>query len=237
VVALAATYDKEAIARYPSLGMEVRTRHGRWPSLLYGAIEAVLERFSEELLKRDAGGRYQNDPPNAHAILRVAGAFFTRIHAWAGKRFSPLDIQFRGTLEFIEACNRISALPYETRAGLGGILIADVGHEAVTVAVQLAKSVMADKHKRVRKLLEMCKDGMYLLSDSRYIWGIGTVDETKYDSKAYYIFTVSFVGHGHWELWYLHCHLMTVKDGNPRLPRPRVDVRYLRDALQNKFPG
>ena len=77
VVALVATYSKAGYRRYPSLDMNVFTEHGRTPSLLFGAIEAVLNKFADELRKHDAGGRYENDPPNARDILRTAGAFFT----------------------------------------------------------------------------------------------------------------------------------------------------------------
>jgi hypothetical protein len=235
IVALVATYSKMGYRRYPALEMSVFTDHGRWPSLLFGAVEAVLDKFADELRRRDAGGRYENDPPNARNILRTAGAFFTRIHAWAGKQFSALDIQFRGTLELFDACNVISALPYESREGLGGMVIADVQHPAVDTAICLQLPILATSHKRVRKLLEMGKEGLSLLSNSRYVWGIGTFDRAKYDESRYDVFEIRFVGHYHWEMWHLDRHLMTVKDGEPRLPVPRIDPDVVKRALKRRF--
>ena len=204
VVALVATYSKAGYRRYPSLDMNVFTEHGRTPSLLFGAIEAVLNKFADELRKHDAGGRYENDPPNARDILRTAGAFFTRVHAWAGKQFSPRDIRLRGTLELFDACNVISALPYESRKGVGGMVIANREHEAIDTAIRLQQPMLATEHKRVRKWLEMCKRKMRkrkmcLLSDSLYVWGVGTFDKERYDKAKHDVFRIKFVGHYHWE--------------------------------------
>ena len=106
LVAIVATYSKTAYEHYPSLDMKVFIEQGRSPSFLFGAIEAILDKFADELRKRDAGGRYENDPPNARNILRSAGAFFTRVHAWAGKRFSPLDIQLRRYVGLVRRLQR-----------------------------------------------------------------------------------------------------------------------------------
>jgi hypothetical protein len=237
VVVLVATYSKSDFSRYPSLDMRVLTKHGRWPSLLFGAIEAVLDKFGDELRKRDAGGVYENDPATARNVLRTAGAFLTRIHAWAGKGFSALDIQFRGTLELFDACNVISALPQENRAGFGGMVIADTAHPAVNTAVRLQWPIVAWEHKRVRKLLEMCRNGLSLLSDSRHVWGIGTFDPSRYDAAKLDVFRVEFVGHFHWQLWHLNQPLMTVRNGEPRLPMPPVDPDRLDRALRWRFSG
>ena len=212
MVALVATYNKSHYERYPSLEMNIFTEHGRTPSLLFGAIEAVLDKFSDELRKSDAGGRYENDPPNASTILRTAGAFFTRVHAWAEKNFSYYDIQCRGTLELFDACNIISALPYESREGLGGMIIARIQHPAIVTTICLQKAIMADQHKRVRKLLELCKGDLSLLSDSRYIWGIGSFDLTKYEQNKSDIFNIKFVDNYHWELLHFNNHLKSVKN-------------------------
>jgi hypothetical protein len=237
VVALVATYSKTGYDRYPSLDMKVFTELGRTPSLLFGAIDAVLDKFADELRKRDAGGRYENDPPNARDILRTAGAFFTRVHAWAGKRFSALDIQFRGTLELFDACNVISALPYESREGLGGMIIADVQHRAVDTAICLQRPMLVTEEKWVRKLLEMCKSGMCLLSDSRYVWGVGAFDRKRYDEAKHDVFRIEFVGHYHWQMWHLDKHLMTVKNGEPKLPLPRIDADRFGSWLRRRFPN
>lgn len=233
-VVLVVSYSKKAYDRYPTLDMSVFTEQGRTPALLFGAIAAVLDKFADELRKRDAG-RYESDPPSGRGTLRTAGAFFTRVHAWHGKRFSPLDIEFRGTLELYDACNVISALPYESRVGLGGMIIAVPQHTAVDTLVQFQPLIKADNHKRVRKLLEMCKNGLCLLSDSRYIWGIGRFLADRYDASKHDVFRVQFVGHFRWEMWHLDLRLMVVQNGEPKMPMPRVDPEVLGNALRLRF--
>ena len=101
----------------------------------------------------------------------------------------------------------------------------------------LNRPLMATDHKRVRKLLEMCKSGICLLSDSRYVWGIGTFDPSRYDPSKYDVLEIKFVGHYHWEMWHLQQHLMTVKNGDPRLPLPRIDGSAVAATIRNSFPG
>ena len=75
-----------------------------------------------------------------------------------------------------------------------------------------------------------------LLSDSLYVWGVGTFDKERYDKAKHDVFRIKFVGHYHWEMWHLDKHLMTVKNGEPKLPLPRVDPVELGDNLRQRFP-
>lgn len=235
VVCLVALYSHSGYNRYPSLTRNAAIDSGKIPSLHLAAIGAVLDRFADDLRKRDAGGRYEIFSPNARDALRRAGAFFTRSNTWAGVFSSPLDGHFLGSPDFFDACNIISALPYESRVGAGRMLVADVDNRSIDIAVCFQPSIVVTEYKRVRKLLEMCRSGMHLLSSSQYVWGVGTLKQSLNHEAD--IFQIEFVGHYQWELWHLDKRLMTVKNGEPRLPTCMVDPGVLDRSLRRKFPN
>jgi hypothetical protein len=234
MVALVVTYSRVQYEQYPHMDMEVFTVHGRWPALHFGVVEAVLNEFGEELRKRDAGRRHI-ETVERDRLLRVTAEFFTRCNVWAGKRLSALDLQFRGTLDFFDACNTISSMPYESRQGSGGMIVADAGHQAVEVTMQTNFPVLADNHRRVRKLVEMCQGGLAVLTDSRYVWGLGQFHPERYDSSRAEVLQVRFHGHGRWVLSHLGTDLMDVRRGDPQFPRAPVDFDNLRGHLVGLF--
>ncbi len=229
MVAIAVTYSRKEYEQYPHMDMDVFAVHGRWPALHFGVVEAVLNEFGEELRKWDAGRRHI-ETVERDRLLRGTAEFFTRCNVWANKRFSRLDVQLRGTLDFYDACNVISSMPYESRQGSGGMLIADAGHAAIDVAMETELPVLANNHRRVRKLVEMCHGGLAVLTDSRYVWGLGRFVEDRYDSSRADVLHVRFLGQGRWVLSHLGTDLMVVQGGYPKLPRPKID----RDALMGK---
>jgi len=234
MVAIVVSFNREQYERYPHMDMDVFAVHGRWPALHFGVIEAVLKEFGEELRKRDAGRRYI-ETVERDRLLRVTAEFFTRCNVWAGKRFSALDIQLRGTLDFFEACNVISSMSYESRPGFGGMLVADKGHAAIDVVMQTNLPILVDNHRRVRKLVEMCEAGLAVLTDSRYVWGLGRFNPGKYDASRADILHVRFHGHGRWVISHQGTDLMDIRGGDPYLPKPPVDVSNLRARLALLF--
>ena len=97
VVALVATYSKAGYRRYPSLDMNVFTEHGRTPSLLFGAIEAVSTSSPTNLESTmQAGG--------TRTILRTRETYSARPgrsspeYTHGRESNSPRYIRLRGTL-------------------------------------------------------------------------------------------------------------------------------------------
>ena len=54
---LVVIFSETDCMRYATVSMDVFTNHGRWPSLQFGAIEAVLNQFAEELDKEKPWAR------------------------------------------------------------------------------------------------------------------------------------------------------------------------------------
>jgi hypothetical protein len=103
------------------------------------------------------------------------------------------------------------------------------------VAMQTIFPVLADNHRRVRKLLEMCQCGLAVLTDSRYVWGLGRFNHDRYDSGRADVLHVRFHGHGRWVLSHLGTDLMDVRRADPQLPRAPVDLDILRGRLTGLF--
>jgi hypothetical protein len=234
MVSLVITYSCERYEQYPHMDMTVFKEHGRWPALHFGLVEAVLHEFGEELRKQDAGRRRIETVEHIR-LLRVTAEFFTRCNVWARKRFSQIDIHFRGTLDFFEVCNTISAMPYESRQGFGGMIVADIGHAAIDTVLSTHFPVLADNHRRVRKLIEMCQSGLFVLTDSRYVWGLGKFDQSRYEASNADVMRIRFHGHGRWVLSHLETELMDVRQGEPRLPRSAVKPSVIRGRLTATF--
>ncbi|HUG20444.1 MAG TPA: hypothetical protein VMM56_15765 [Planctomycetaceae bacterium] len=235
VVALVVIFSETDCMSYPTSSMDVFTNHGRWPSLQFGVIEAVLKQFAEELDKRNPGRGLEYEPFDPQQTLRIAGEFFMRMHSWAGKRFSAIDIQFRGTPKLFDACNIIASFSYEKREGLGGMIVADRVHPAVETVLEYKYPMLVNAHRRVRKLLEMCGGGLYLLCDSRFVWGLGRFDKSKYDPSSMEVCTVEFKGHHHWQMSHVGTVLMDVRYGHPNLPQSAMDMNIVRAALTKQF--
>ncbi len=237
IVAIVATYSRFDYQKYPRLDMSILRNYGRWPSLHFGVVEAVLYKFAEELRMKDAGRRHGFETDSARELVRVAGAFFMRTHAWFGKSFSWLDIQTRGTLDFYEACNSIGAMRYESREGLGTIIIANRDHLAVRTMIELEQPFLVTEFRRVRKLLEMCRGKLSVLTDSRYVWGLGKIVEDLHFTTNAEVLTVRFLGQSHWRLGYRKDDLMDVQYGEPKLPQPPADLDDVKAKLNCKFPS
>jgi hypothetical protein len=126
---------------------------------------------------------------------------------------------------------------YESREGLGAILIAKPDHLAITTVIQLEQPFLVTEFRRVRKLLEMCRGELSVLTDSRYVWGLGNVVKNLYFPATAEVRRVRFRSHGPWQLTHLDLDLMDVPYGEPTLPQPPADVNAVKAQITGKFPS
>lgn len=235
VVALVAIVPIEQIMRYPSLPITTYDSFGRWPSLQFGILELILTRFTDELRKLNLGPLQDYKPFDALQTLRAAGEVFTKRHGGAGKNHSYFDIMIRGKLDLFDACNTIAAAGYERRDGFGGMILADAGHPGIEITVRYNRPILLNKHRRIRKLLEMCNNGLSILSDGREVFGLGRFNQNRYDDSRMDVFTIHFSGRHRWQMSHLDTVLMDVRYGNPTLPQPKAPLDQVRTALAEQF--
>jgi DNA integrity scanning protein DisA with diadenylate cyclase activity len=205
--------------------------------LIWAAIETVLDDAATELQKRNAGAMLEWKHSDAREIVRTAATLFARRHAWAGPRFSPVDIMSHGVYDLFDAASIISSTPYEQREGVGDLIITDKPHQAVDIAIQFDRPVPIIKHRRVRKLLQMCSADIHLLSDAREVYGLGKFHRERYDATAEDVFVVKFVRHHCWELCHLDTELMRVEYGQAALPKRSYNPAAVDAALGRTFPS
>jgi len=235
MVAVVAIVREVQILQYPTLPISVYDEHGRWPSLHFGVIETVLQEFAGELRKRNPGRFEFYRASDPHRILRAAAEHFTQSHGMAGNPYFYVDIFLWCPISLFDICNIIASSGYERRVGFGGMILAEPSHLAIEITLKYKDRIPLANHRGIRKLLEMCKNGVSILSNSRYAFGLGRVNREKYDPAKMDIFSIQFTGHSHWQMSHLDTVLMDVKYGNPSIPQPAIPVVLFRQALRKQF--
>lgn len=163
-------------------------------------------------------------------VIRSAAEFYLR---WL-LRLNPRSGRF------VDTFNTISLSRYEGADTSGGIAIwpgSEPSPSAYEIGVQFEQPVELEQHRRVRKVLEACRDGQQLLAARGGalgvdLFGIGCVGA---DSEG--VFQVSFRGRGTWELARGDEVLMRVQNGEPRPPAPPLDETAEVNQLRATFPG
>lgn len=196
------------------------------PSLVHAAAEEYVGACRLQMNLRNAVAYVPW--PDTRELLRQAATKFMVTPAAAGKELNNLYGLF-------DACNAISALPYEGQEGHGRLLIARRNDPAIRVDVRLAVPVEVNNYRAVRKLLEISSDEVALLSDAAQIYGLGSVSQD-YDPTQENVFEVRFVKHFTWVLLHAGERLMHVGNGEPSLPRPSFDIDQFRDTLRRVMP-
>lgn len=161
-------------------------------SLVEAAIKELFLSAAEELKKVDPGfpTDARRDPEE---IIRSAGrrlAYDTAVR---------VDEQaHEGWHNLFRACTTISSLNYEQAVGVGRMVVARKGHEAVRPLVSFAADLRLNEFRGARKLLELASSGPILHTDSLSVFGLVEVGE--YRSEEEDLFEVNFLEHHHWEL-------------------------------------
>jgi hypothetical protein len=124
-------------------------------------------------------------------------------------------------LDLFGDCNAIAALPYESKGGKGKLLVAERRHPNIETEIHFRNAISLSDHQMTRKMLEMAQGDSCLLSDTRQVYGLGTVsgiyDQTKED-----LFVIEFIKQHSWRLLHAQHELMTVTLGRPKLALPII---------------
>lgn len=182
----------------------------------------VMEYFS--VAKREMEG--DNTATNlAHIdtddLIRKAGNDF--MHAVSVK-----GINFGASYYFYQNLNIISSLPYESQDNYGRMIICKKDHENIKYDITFINPVAISEHRKIRKILEMTSENLYLISDAGVVYGLGHIIG-EYNPIAEDLFVIHFTGHYMWELLHDNKHVINVKYTNPFLPT----VEFKRDNFSS----
>ncbi|HEV2375838.1 MAG TPA: hypothetical protein VGS19_27185 [Streptosporangiaceae bacterium] len=195
------------------------------PSLVHALIDEILDRLWNALRAPLDGDRIMPLRAPTFEVVRAAAGRFVRaalrnVGGWRGLQADAL-------------LNTISALPYEGRPGVGNLLLAPVETPAVEVELQLSTPIGLRERRTVRKLMEANSAEVALLvDDEAKVYGIGRYSADRQPSGL----LVSFVGRGAWDLIHADRALMSVRDGEARLPAAALDVARLTDLIDRLLP-
>ncbi|HKL41722.1 MAG TPA: DNA integrity scanning protein DisA nucleotide-binding domain protein [Clostridia bacterium] len=143
-------------------------------------------------------------------------------------------------LNIFDQINNISSLYYENNASTGRIVFLDSkgikeGHRNIDEILLLAQKVSLYNTRLIRKLLEMCKSGIALLSDGKYVYGICRI-VGKFNERAENIFVIDFLDLYEWNFVYNKKTL--IKSNHNEIFLPQNEISYLEFKLRVKelFP-
>lgn len=221
----------DVLNSYHRLSTEVVAVHEyrKWSvsrSLIDAAIVELMSDAADGLLRPDPGLR--TNRRGAEEIIRSAGQ---RLALDTAFRANPGGIE--GCYGFYGACSRIAALKYETAEGSGKLVLARKKHEAIKTLMTFADQIPLNDHRRSRKLLELARHGNALHTDAERIFGLA--DGNVLNGEKEDIFEVRFLGHHHWELCHSGRVLMSVRFGEPSLPKVTNYESKLRQDLPRLF--
>ena len=135
-----------------------------------------------------------------------------------------------------DALDAVAGQTYEGRASLGSMVLARRGHPCVEVDVVFTQDVPVSIVRSFRKVLEMSRTGLQLISDGRDVYGLGVIADD-YRPEIEEVFRVRVVGNGSWELWHGSHPLLRVDQGQPTLPQDQIDDEAFVETFSRVFPS
>ena len=175
-------------------------------------IDSLVEEFfsvalQEMKVNNTAFGLAHTD---ADDLIRKAGTHF--MHSVSVK-----GLNFETSYYFYQNLNMISSLPYESQDNYGQMIICRKDHENIIYDVTFVNPVAISEHRKIRKILEMTSENLFLISDAGLAYGLGHMIG-EYNPIAEDLFTIYFTGHYAWKLLHDNKHVINVKYTNPFLP-------------------
>lgn len=181
--------------------------------------------------------REQSDPNKGYESIRASDQELIRN---AAKKFMYTAAlaggNFQGNHGLYETCNEISSLRYEGAEGVGSIIIVEESHKNIKMTLQLKKPIDIRDYRKVRKFLEMSENGVSIISDSAYIYGLGEL-KGEYNPVEESVFEVKFIKHYEWILYHNNIPMMIVQYGNPTLPKAKIQREKIYSDMKRIFKG
>ncbi len=138
--------------------------------------------------------------------------------------------------------NKISSLNYEGKAIRGHILfthrdhlVSDEGHPNLDVQMVFSSKIPLSNYRHVRKLLELSRGDIALLSDSEAIYGLGKL-RGNYDLEREDLFSLEFTSYYTWELSHGDKKLMRVSHEQVYMPKDKISYDEFYEAARKIFP-
>ena len=203
---------------------------GRYPvtrSLIQGAVDVILRLSSRALYEPYAGADLDDIDADPAGVAKAAGRALTRSATMLAGNEMGSDL--------FDGLNQVATTRYESRVGIGSLLLANAGSEHVERSVTLRAPVSISETRTLRKLLETTSfRGESLLTDGNEVYGLGR-RRADYPEASESVFRLLVLGDGVWELRHASVQLATVQFGAPRLPDQPLPPERLDDICGRVF--
>lgn len=225
-------FDEEIYRKFYSLTKSVvKDNEVTTTTIRRSLIDALVYFYLEEVrdcLYRPRPGVYFDEiKTSVKDILRIAAENFvnTAVSAANGSR---------ETYDLFDICNYISSLNYEGGPSIGKLLICKEEHPNINIRIRLTKPIQLKDRKKVRKLLEIASDKLYLYTNGDYIVGFAEL-KGQYNSSDENLFIINFIGAHKWELIHDIHKMMAVEYNNPVIPKSKIDLTNFNTTLKRIF--
>ncbi|HEB6949020.1 TPA: hypothetical protein R0445_003598 [Salmonella enterica subsp. enterica serovar Hvittingfoss] len=196
-------------------------------SLIHAAINAVLEEATQEL-EIPEPGRF-NTMRREEEIVQIAAKSF--MHT-AGASI----VEQYYTTDLFHSINVVSSLMYEGTKGIGDLILVSPENYKVDFTVKFITPVGFWEPRWVRKILQMASNGIGIIADSRWIYGLGKLKRA-HNPDEQDAFIVSFIDHYHWELRCGEHSLLRSHYSKPTLPQEPINKLAFLATYHRMFPS
>lgn len=112
--------------------------------------------------------------------------------------------------------------------------MAKEGHPNIELSLRLVTPVNIYEYGKIRKLLEIASEDLFLYCNGKEIIGLGKI-KGEYDVKNQDLLTVNFTGPQKWELKHGENTVLIMEFANPSLPRQKINRDVFDDLLKRTF--
>ena len=122
----------------------------------------------------------------------------------------------------------ISQIPYESRSSSGSVIVTN---KKMPIDITFNSPIPLHDHLAARKIFEMSTHGISVITDGENVFGLMKYGKDFLEINGNEI-EIKIYGYGHWDVNYNSGVLFEVKNGIPRLPRPKLSRTEFEKALQ-----
>ena len=162
----------------------------------------------------------------------------------AGKALMSSILDDEMLINPFDKLSKISSLSYEKAFSNGKILllkpeaIADIINSShIKLLLTFEERISLSSYRHIRKLLELSKKDIYLLSDGEYVYSVIQFTEESYHlDKTRHYFIIEFNTYYSWQLNHNNNKLMQVTNEEVFIPKPKISYFNFSAEFKKVFP-
>jgi len=144
-------------------------------------------------------------------LIRSAGKRFMHAISYTG--------DFEGAEQLFWICNEVSQLRYERKEISGNIVVTKGNNKNINFSIKFKKPILFEDTRKLRKIMELTSECVYIISDSYWVYGLGMAINTEVEP----VFTITFEGKNKWQVSQGDNILMVVHDGIPNVYKDKIN--------------